>query len=249
MCFKVIKHVLFFLMVLLVSTPCESASTLKDCFKLGKLGDTTYHLVWMLPPETHHNLGMPQYVDSMFVVDDNANTILTNWGGYPEDASLLIQAVVDDIIDRALFEGTTKTFANNLISFGVELPEMPIVVNGPEDVFLGFVTYDVLPNLDMPSGYELGTAYYGWVGLHVDGEDITLLGSYVDLDGNAVIAGKYESAIPEPSNVLLLLVGCATLMLRREGHVKNADEGRQGDRVHLYCETSKPRNMRRSTIW
>ena len=99
--------------------------------------------------------------------------------------------------------------------FGSVLPETPINVTGPDNVYLGFVSYDVYLDSSSPVDYRLGNAFYGWVGLHVDGADVSLIGSYVDLGGNAVIAGRYESAIPEPAGGLLLLLGAGLLALRR----------------------------------
>ncbi len=212
---NVVKITTLFSVVHLLMVSCEAASVLKECFGLGKWDDKTYQLVWMMPPETHHDLGMPQYVDSTFVVESNVNTVLTNIGGYPENASVLVQVAAGDIIDKEMFENVTKAFANSLVTFGVTLPETPITVDVPEDIYLGFVTYDVYFDSSRPDLYGLGQAYYGWVGLHVDGEDVSLLGSYVDLDGNAVITGKYESAIPEPSSALLLIMGVAALALIR----------------------------------
>ena len=80
---NVVKITTLFSVVHLLMVSCEAASVLKECFGLGKWDDKTYQLVWMMPPETHHDLGMPQYVDSTFVVESNVNTVLTNIGGYP----------------------------------------------------------------------------------------------------------------------------------------------------------------------
>ena len=70
---------------------------------------------------------------------------------------------------------------------------------------------------DIISGWNIdgGNPYFGWVGLNVNQGEVTLLGSYVDLDRNPVIAGRYESLIPEPSSARLLLVGGALRALRR----------------------------------
>ena len=93
----------------------------------------------------------------------------------------------------------------------------PIVVNGKQDIYMAFVSYWARPDASTVSGSNVDrdNPYFGWVGLNVNRGKVSLLGSYVDLDHNPVIAGRYESLIPEPSAALLLLVGGALLALKR----------------------------------
>ena len=61
---------------------------------------------------------------------------------------------------------------------------------------------------------ESSTAIYGWASLVWDGTELRLTDSAYETTGVGIYAGTYE-AIPEPTTVCLLAVGCASLLLRR----------------------------------
>ena len=55
-------------------------------------------------------------------------------------------------------------------------------------------------------------AEFGWVELFYDGTTIQTLNSATDRDGIGIYVGKFETAaIPEPSTLLLLLIGAPFL--------------------------------------
>ena len=54
--------------------------------------------------------------------------------------------------------------------------------------------------------------YYGWMELYLSSDNVlSIRNSAIDTSGNSIIVG----AIPEPSSALLMLLGCASLVLKR----------------------------------
>ena len=86
----------------------------------------------------------------------------------------------------------------------------PITMTGNSDFYLMFACTEMGDN-----GHLRDDAVYGWVSFHIaeDGA-LSILESAYDADGGPMIVGG-GSAIPEPSNALLLLAGCAALILKR----------------------------------
>ena len=82
-----------------------------------------------------------------------------------------------------------------------------MAVDDPSDFYLGFMTPE--------SRTSDGIPRYGWYHLSIadDLSGITLLDSGVGLYGESVYVGI--GAVPEPSCAVLLLLGCAGLLLRR----------------------------------
>jgi len=115
------------------------------------------------------------------------------------------------------FENAITVFSDGLAPFESGRVQTPISVSGNKDIYLAFVSYSVYLDTTAPTGYSIDKSnpYLGWVGLNVNRGTVSLIGSYVDLDGNSIIAGQYASAIPEPTAGLLLLMGVAALALRR----------------------------------
>ena len=205
-----------------VSAKMFAASVLLDCFSLGGTAATLtaegeYYLSWRIPDQFTGSI-MPQYVDSGFkVMRSGANTQLTDYLHVPEFVGLWMQVAIGDIIDQMTFENAITVFSNGLAPFESGRVQTPISVSGNQNIYLAFVSYSVYLDTAAPTGYSIDKSnpYLGWVGLNVNRGTVSLIGSYVDLDGTPIIAGQYASAIPEPSSVLLLLVGGAVLGLRR----------------------------------
>ena len=221
---KMSRIVLSFSILVLgcVLRPLQAANVLWDCFELGGTAatlnsDGEYYLGWKMPGQNPYD-GSVQYMDSGFLVSRSSkNTILTDYYHIVECAGMWTQVALDCIIDQTTFDNATSLFADSLPMGEPMRQTDSVVVNGGQDVYLAFVSYWARRDASTPSGYNIDkdNPYFGWVGLNVNQGEVTLLGSYVDLDHNPVIAGRYESLIPEPSSALLLLVGGALLALGR----------------------------------
>ena len=217
--------VLLHLALMCGSYSLHAANVLWDCFDLSGTAATVtsegeYYLAWQMPGSNPY-YGVIQYADTGFLVSRSGmNTILTDHTHVMTSVVFWMQVVPEIVVDQALFDSATSLFSDPS-SFVTGEPSSsrmePIVVNGNQDIYLAVASYWACPDTSTPSGYNIDkdNPYFGWVGLNVNQGEVSLLGSYVDLDHNPVIAGKYESLIPEPSSALLLLVGGALLALRR----------------------------------
>ena len=116
-------------------------------------------------------------------------------------------AVYGDIVDAETFAGDKFTHIEDFHDY--DYYTGGTLVPDPSDFYMVFKVSEVLiENHD----YVAGQSWYGWVHVSIDENlDMTLLGEGINLYGGSVIVG----AIPEPSSVLLLLVGGALLLLRR----------------------------------
>ena len=54
---------------------------------------------------------------------------------------------------------------------------------------------------------------YGWVQLRVTPDDVSLIHSAINLDGDPIVVGVWD--VPEPSSLLLLAAGGLSLSLKR----------------------------------
>ena len=209
-------------LVLAIACACDlnAAQVLFDCFSLSKSEyDGSYYFLWTSEERSPYSPNYNQFVDSGFSVTRNGNTTtLSDNKHIVEFCALIMQAEVGSIIDQAAFDNATTVYADGLSHDIIGQPQReiaPVTVSGNSDVYLSFVSYWF--RFEPGVGYfiDQDNPYFGWVGLNVNQGEVSLLGSYVDLDHNPVIAGRYESLIPEPSSALLLLVGGALLALKR----------------------------------
>ena len=221
---KSAKFVVFLLLIGCASHPISAANALWDCFGLSGTAATTttegeYYLAWQMPGANPYD-GYIQYADSGFIVSrSGTTTTLTDYEHVLSSVVYWMQVMPDVVVDQALFDNATSLFADSsqLVTGEPSSRMDSIAVNGNQDIYLAFASYWGRPDSSTVSGYnfDLDNPYFGWVELNVNRGTVTLLGSYVDLDHNSVIAGQYESVIPEPSSALLLFVGGALLALRR----------------------------------
>ena len=173
-------------------------------------------------PGSNPYYGVIQYADTDFIVSlSGKKTTLTDYSHVMTSVVFWMQVVSDSVVDQALFDSANSLFSDPLSFVTGESTSSriePIVVNGNQDIYLAFASYWARPDASTPSGHNIDrdNPYFGWVGLNVNQGEVSILGSYVDLDHNPVIAGRYESLVPEPSSALLLLVGGALLALRRK---------------------------------
>ncbi len=216
---RIVKKVLGLVLAIACACDLNAAQVLFDCFSLNREYDGSYYFLWTSEERNPYFPKYNQYVDSGFSVTQNGNTTtLSDDKHIVEFCALIMQAEVGSIIDQAAFDNAMTVYADG-ISHVIGQPQReitPVTVSGNGDVYLSFVSYWF--GLELGVGYfiDRDNPYFGWVGLNVNRGEVTLLGSYVDLDHNPVIAGRYESLVPEPSSALLLLVGGALLALRRQ---------------------------------
>lgn len=214
----------FLLLVGCACYPISAANVLWDCFDFSGTAATAttegeYCLEWRMPGSNPY-YGVIQYADTDFSVSrSGTTTTLTDYAHVMTSVVFWMPVAPDTIVDQALFDNATSLFSDSMpgLTGKPSSSVAPIVVNGNQDIYMAFVSYWARPDASTVSGSNVDrdNPYFGWVGLNVNRGKVSLLGSYVDLDHNPVIAGRYESLIPEPSSALLLLVGGALLALKR----------------------------------
>ena len=136
--------------------------------------------------------------------------------------------VVGDTVSAMNF-GDDKSSLCSSVYLGAT-GEMSVSKNVP--FYLGFQVYELVDVQDPITGLYVdiarGVDCYGWLGfVATGGSNVELLTSAIDLAGGPMVVGG-GSAIPEPSGVLLVLLGLSAIALRRRG-----EEGRRGEEPHL----------------
>ena len=138
---------------------------------------------------------------------ENAISLVADNGTYMEFGSVVGIAMSGDMVSASYFEGMDSYFYYGLVSKDggdIARTDCKLTLGRGDSVFLAFATTLV----DDVENY-----YYGWLELGVaeDGK-LVLHHSALGLDGQEMTVG----AIPEPSATVLLLVGFAALLLRRD---------------------------------
>ncbi len=96
-----------------------------------------------------------------------------------------------------------------------------LTVTGEQDVYLMFTAASFGgEDLEERSPY-----YYGWVQLRVTPDDVSLVHSAINLDGDPIVVGVWD--VPEPSSFLLLAAGGMLLSLRRRRFNAKRAKGRR----------------------
>ena len=82
--------------------------------------------------------------------------------------------------------------------------------SGTQVFFLGFGVEGSTTDTDSPEGFSQ-IWLYGWLEVAVDGTELSVVNSAIGLNGQSMTVGL----IPEPTTTMLLLLGLASLALRR----------------------------------
>jgi len=127
----------------------------------------------------------------------------TTWVG--DDNVTFVLALYGELLSADTIETATKV---PLTIWGATDHYDGIAIDDPSDFYFGFMTPE--------SKTADGIPRYGWYHLSItdDLNDITLLDSGIGLYGESVYVGI--GVTPEPSSAMLLLLGCAGLLLRRQ---------------------------------
>ena len=96
-------------------------------------------------------------------------------------------------------------------------------VMGEQDVYLMFTAASW--GTDDFYHLERSPYYYGWVQLRVTPDDVSLIHSAINLDGDPIVVGVWD--VPEPSSLLLLVAGGVLLSLRRRRFNAKRAKGRR----------------------
>lgn len=146
-----------------------------------------------------------------FNSNDAAGNLIwkSDLGDYMEMCCAWMQVVAGDLINESFVRSREGYFyRRNLYGEEVLRSDYDIVFAKGDDVFLGVA---VARSYETPLD-----VLYGWVQFHQDSDgNVSFVTSALDLTGEGVVVG----ATPEPSSVLLLLVGGALLALRRRALV------------------------------
>ena len=131
---------------------------------------------------------------------------------YMEFKNTVVLTVLGEVVSREYMDSQTEFFYMAEYSTSSES-----VARADYSVFLdvGESAFFATSYTSTMSGS--GNTYYGWMELQLNEEGI------LEMKNNAYNSEPFGSivvgGIPEPSNVLLLLAGCAALILKRRGKV------------------------------
>ena len=121
-----------------------------------------------------------------------------------------VQMLAEDIVCSSAFgDGIPSLFSTE---YSGATGEFQARKNEP--FYLAFQVFQLVEDYET---FEMsrGNAYYGWVEFYVsDTTKVEILASAVDIGGGAMIVGGGAAAIPEPSSLVLVLIGLAGLALR-----------------------------------
>ena len=207
------KKVRFCILFSMWITSCQAANVLWDCIRMYP------YTTGFIPPDSDYipegtGFQLIYTQDYSFWIDLpvvctrlKATTTLT---ANPNDAVLMfngnwVQASAGDVAMESTTRHLPKYFMHSYAD-GEEdmLSSTPLTVRGNEDVYLMFATRVV----DENPYYN-----YGWVQLTVTPDEVLLVHSAINLDGEPIIVGTGN--VPEPSSFLLLAVGGVILALKR----------------------------------
>ena len=178
-----------------------------DCFALHDSGEANcigcyYYDSGYSSPE----IGLRYaYAQSGAVCIDGKGTANVGW-----NVAIWVDAVAGDVLDRSYFSQShvvLKDSYNKLVPSPIELNSIGDALDICQgDLFYLALIGNYYDDDGMPSDY------YGWVEMENTGSEIIMRNSAFSY-GSIVVGG---GAIPEPTATVLLLVGFAALLLRRD---------------------------------
>ena len=179
-------------------------------------------LVWKSPEDGHGNYEQPgYYLHGVFSVTRTGNsTTIKGVNHVAAFSTVFVQMDVGDSVDLL-----TTFYADEVFyAFGWRPGEEEIAGNhrysgdyditvsgsGTQVFFLGFGVEGSTTDTDSPEGFSQ-IWLYGWLEVAVDGTELSVVNSAIGLNGQSMTVGL----IPEPTTTMLLLLGLASLALRR----------------------------------
>ncbi len=135
--------------------------------------------------------------------DDDSYRAISGVGGDAGAERWFIAAEVGDEVNAETSRDESKLFYTN----AKPRVKPEYTVGSPGTLYLGF---------SLEKMYSLPQEVYGWVELIVDGDELRLGNTCLDLSGRPVIVGvRSAEPIPEPATGALALCGAALLFRRR----------------------------------
>ena len=206
------KKACVLIFVLMWITPCQATNVLWDHIEMNSYTDYIPSGMGYIPSGTGFQLIYTQ--DQSFWIDlpviCTRSKMTTTLTANPHDVVLMfsgnwVQASPGDVA----MESTTRHLDEYFMHCWADDADptcsvTPLTVRGNEDVYLMFATRVVGENLH----YN-----YGWVQLRVTPDDVSLVHSAINLDGDPIVVGVWD--VPEPSSLLLLAAGGVILALKR----------------------------------
>lgn len=206
------KMLILFTLTALVTLTADASSILWNVVSIGDSGHQEFRVL-----KGDERPFFWSVFDFDVVVSGNRATLTSNPGGdrILSYAGAWLTAYCGDIVNSATTLHCSSYFEYGLLENGEGQEEIPISVELNEVNYLKIVLQDGEQCFDYQDGTRtaMPDCYYGWVAYSVDSKGkVSVLSSALDITGSSIVVG---GVIPEPSCTLLMLIGCAGLLLKR----------------------------------